>query len=324
MGSKSAEIFKAIKDHDLLSDICESRLLIEDDDSKKTSSQLVKMLSRECATIGLKKFLETLKLKQLQKIGANMEWDNDKVPSSKMILAKRIHEEMEKEGPKKFLEDVKYDVIEEIFVDMEIDKPSSKSKYADALIDETEVWGLEKVLMGLPVPKLKDIAEACGLKVESGSLDVLVDCIVKQENHKAAKKKSTKQEKVSKKKPDIKKGISKTDLNTHYYRQELLDYCKDHDLKTTGNKKDFIARILAHVEDRPQPRLPKKPGTKRSKRKKTSDDEKSEKSDKSGDEKPTKKKAKKNEKSTTKSDKSDEESDKKKKKKEEEKEKVKK
>jgi len=244
------------------------------------------MLSRECATIGLKKFLETLKLKFLQKMGENMEWDNEKnkVPSSKQILAKRIHEEMEKVGPKKFLDDVSSSVLEEIFKDMDIEKPSSKSKYAETLLEESETWGLEKIFLGLPLAKLKECAEACGLTVESSSIDILVDCIVRQENHKAPKKKVSKQEKVSKKKPDIKKGISKTDLNTHYYSLELKDYCKENDLNTSGSKKDYILRILAHVEGRPQPRVPKKHGVKR--RRKDDEDDKPE------------KKAKKNEKSS--------------------------
>jgi len=137
------------------------------------------------------------------------------------------------------LEDVSSSVLEEIFKDMEIDKPSSKSKYAESLLEESERWGLEKILMGLPLSKLKEIAEACGLKVESSSMDILVDCIVNQEDHKAPKKKSSKPEKVSKKKPDIKNGISKTDLNTHYYSLELKDYCKENNLNTSGTKKGF-------------------------------------------------------------------------------------
>jgi len=96
---------------------------------------------------------------------------------------------------------------------------------------------------------------------------------------------------VSKKKPDIKKGISKTDLNTHYYSLELKDYCKENNLNTTGTKKDFILRILAHVENKPQPRVPKKHGVKR--RRKDDEEDKPE------------KKAKKSEKISTKSDKSE-------------------
>jgi len=221
----------------------------------------------------------------LRDMATKIEWENDKIPMSKPILVKRIHEEMEKIGAKKFLDEIKNDVMEEIFKVLEIDKPSSKSKYVDALLEEADIMGVENILSSFSIPKLKEIAEECGLTVESGSKSVLIECIVAQENHKAPKKKALKPEKASKKKPDIKKGITKTDLNTHYYRQELQDYCKDNDLNTTGSKRDFISRILAHVEGREQPLVRKKPGSKRVKKRKGSDDEK--------DEKP-KKKVKKN------------------------------
>jgi len=86
------------------------------------------------------------------------------------------------------------------------------------------------------------------------------------QNHKAPKKPKKKVEKASKHKPEIKKGITKVDLNSHYYSKELHDYCKDHKLSIQGSKKDFVARILAHVEGRDQPPIKGKKGKKRKKK----------------------------------------------------------
>jgi len=126
---------------------------------------------------------------------------------------------------------------------------------------------LENCLASLTAQKLHEIADACGLDVETGSLDILIDCIMKQENHKAPKKKKAKKEKVSKEKPSIKKGITQADLYTHFYRQELHDFCQKKKLATTGNKRDFIKRILAYVEGREQP-VYKIKGAKRTKKRK--------------------------------------------------------
>jgi len=92
---------------------------------------------------------------------------------------------------RKFLDEIKNDVMEEIFKVLEIDKPSSKSKYVDALLEEADIMGVENILSSFSIPKLKEIAEECGLTVESGSKSVLIECIVAQENHKAPKKKSS-------------------------------------------------------------------------------------------------------------------------------------
>jgi len=124
------------------------------------------------------------------------------------------HGEKEKIGPKKFLDDVSSSVLEEIFKDMEIDKPSSKSKYAETLIDESEIWGLEKILISLSLSKLKEIVKACGLKVESGSIDILVDCIVKQENHKAPKKKVQNKRRLAKRNP-ISRRVFQKPISIH-------------------------------------------------------------------------------------------------------------
>jgi len=80
---------------------------------------------------------------------------------------------------------------------------------------------------------------------------------------------------LSKHKPSIKEGITSVDLNSYYFRKELFDYCKEHNLNTLGSKSDFIRRILAHVENRPQPPYTKgKKGKKRKKKSvETSEDE---------------------------------------------------
>jgi len=223
----------------------------------------------------------------LKVLAGKLEWEDDKIPNNKPVLVKRIHEELEKDGPKVFLEKFKPEALEKLFDTLEIPTPS-KSKYVDAILSDADARGVENLFASFPVKKLHEFADACGLSVHSTSVDTLIDCLLKQENHEPAKKKKAKVEKPSKKKPAIKKGITRVDLQSHYYRDELAEYCKDNGLRVQGNKKDFINRILAHVEGREQPPVKGAKGKRGRKRKVESDTE---------DEKKPAKKVKKTEKS---------------------------
>jgi len=265
MAKSATEVFKAIKDKELLVELCLHKSLFIGDE-KKGSAAMVKLLANESFSIGLKKLLQSLTRDQLIDMGRQMEWEDDKIPYNKQVLVKRLHEELEKVGPKDFLGKFKSDDLEPWLKTLDIPLPS-KSKYVDAIIDEANEIGLENWFSSFPVKKLQEFADASGLTVNSGSIEVLIDCILKHENHEPPKKKKAKAEKPSKKKPAIKRGITKVDLNTHFYREELFEYCKEHGLKTQGNKKDFIIRILAHVEGRVQPAVKGSKGKRGYKRK---------------------------------------------------------
>jgi len=254
-------------------ELCEHKKIYVGDE-KKSSSQLVKILTTESFSIGLNKLLQSLTRDQLKYIAAKMEWEDDKIPHNKQILVKRLHEELEKVGPKKYLENFKSEELEPLLKTLlpKYAPLPSKSKYVETFIDEANEIGLENLFSSFPPKKLQEIADACGLTVNSSSIEVLIDCILNQEDHEPPKKKKPKTEKPSKKKPAIKKGISKVDLFSHYYRDELFEYCKEHGLKTQGNKKDFVSRILLHVEGKPQ--APEKVGKgKRKRNANTSEDD---------------------------------------------------
>jgi len=51
-----------------------------------------------------------------------------------------------------------------------------------------------------------------------------------------------------KKKKAIEKGITFEDIFQHYYVNEVRDWCREHELKTSGKKGDLIKRILAFLD----------------------------------------------------------------------------
>jgi len=273
MAKSASEVFKSIKDKSLLAELCEQKRIIISEEKRPPTAQIVKMLASETFSTGLKKILEALLRDQLKVLAEKLEWEDDKVPNNKPVLVKRIHEEMEKVGPKEFLEKFKPDQLEPLIETLDITPTPTAKKYVDSIISEADNRGVQNLFASFTPKKLQEFADACGLTVHSTSMDTLIKCLLNQENHEPAKKKKTKTEKPSKKKPAIKKGITRVDLQSHFYRDELAEYCKDNGLRVQGNKKDFINRILAHVEGREQPPVKGTKGKRGRKRKAESDTE---------------------------------------------------
>jgi len=123
------------------------------------------------------------------------------------------------------------------------------------------------VFSSFTAEQLAKFALSCDLDVDSLSQNVLVDSLMNLQNYKAPKKKSL--PKPSKHKPKkIENGITKIDLQTHYTKEELVNFCKEEKITSHGNKKDVINNILAHVEGRELPSAKK--GKKKGRKKKSS------------------------------------------------------
>jgi hypothetical protein len=207
-----------------------------------------------------------------------------KPPKTKGVLVKRIAEAIEKD-PENYIQARDSKVLDSIVKTLDMEKPPKK-EVGKKILEEADHFGLENYFSSFSVDKLQEFAEDCGLEVQSSSNNQLIDCLCEQTDFKVKKKKKSQTVKPSKKKPDIKNGISKMDLNHYYYRNDLYDYCKEHGLNTTGNKKEFIQRILAHVEGRPQPPVKgKKKSKKKKNSKKSEESSKSDKSDSDSEEK---------------------------------------
>jgi len=158
---------------------------------------------------------------------------------------KKIFTAMQEAGPAKFLEKLDSTFLNSLFDDLGLDKPAGSKKMADALLQYADSIGVEHALSSLSVAQLRTIADSLKLSVDSNSVQVFMDCIISGESHKKDKKKAVQ---PSAKKPDIKKGVTKADLQQHYYRGELAEFCKTSGLGSSGNKKELINRIVAHLE----------------------------------------------------------------------------
>jgi hypothetical protein len=243
---------------------------MDENDEHLPKADIVKILSEDIRDVGFSRMLHAIRLKELKSMGEIVakNQNTDRIQAIKRVLEKRIKEYSDDIGRETFLNSVSSAIKKEIIhtLDLEVDEARN---YTEAILAEAEAIGQEYFFSTFSTEKLAKFALSCGLDVDSLSQNVLVDCLMSLQSYKAPKRKPA--PKPSKKKPEkIAKGISKIDLNSHYNKEELVEYCKENKLPVTGNKRDLIAKILAHVEGREIP-LPK--GTKK-RRKKTSDTDK--------------------------------------------------
>jgi len=295
--SNSKRDFQTFSDLEILQNIAESKGIDADNKSKKA---LASELSHYVTSTGLHQMLQKLlKVKTLKLIASDFDWGEHKPPTQKGTIANKIYDEMES-NPKKFLEKQKSSTLLQILKDLVIEPPDNKKDYANMIFEEVECVGLQNLFSSFNTEKLKEFADDLKLRVESSSQNQLIESIISLEDYKAPKT-SKSGNQPSEKKPPIDKNISKVDLGHHYYRDDLIEYCKDNGLPHAGTKKELVDRIYASVTGKDK--KDKKRGRKKS------DKEKSEKSDeeKSDKEKSDKEKSNKNDKDKKKEDKEKEE-----------------
>jgi len=271
------EVFKAIKDPELLEKIAEHRKLELSDKQRK---QIVKHLAEDVSSTGVNKFLGTLSKKSLEALADKIDWEGkaESKHPPKTVFTKKISKQIQSVGAEKFWKSLPEAVLDKVIKETDIEV-GGQSKI-EAIIAESDSCGLEHCLSAFPIMTLHKFCDAAKLDVETQSLNTLIDSLMRLEDYAPPKKDKKKEPKPSKKKPEIKKGITKVDLQNWYNRTELAQYCEDQEIQKTGNKKDLIQRVIDYHDGKKVPKLRERASKKR-------------KAEESSEEKKPKKKAKK-------------------------------
>lgn len=114
----------------------------------------------------------------------------------------------------------------------------------DVFLQQVENDGLEKMLVNMQRKYLVEVSKELGLS-EEGTKDQLIKKIFGFEEKKKEKIKEKKERGPL---PEIKKGITYDEIFQAYFLEELKEYCKKEGLKLSGNRKEVIKRILAHLD----------------------------------------------------------------------------
>jgi len=266
------EVISAFEDINILIQIAQEKKFPISDKFKKN---IVDNLAVYISNIGLLKLLQSMPhLELLELASKKVKFEGEPKRHPKLVLSKKLLEQMELEGPLKFLDSLEESFLDKIIDDMDIDISKNKNKSV-AILAEADALGLENFFSSFSTVQLHNFVDTCGLSFESNSREALINCLCEQKDYKTPKNK--KKAKPSSKKPTLKKGIKKVDLIHYFNRVELLDWCKDHDLKTSGSKKELIQRILDDFDGKTteKKKSPKKKGSKRKRSASLSEEQKS-------------------------------------------------
>jgi hypothetical protein len=236
------DVFSAFNDIECLKSIARYRGISHDDSREK----LVDELSLNISAHGLELLLRIISLKELKALAKNCYWGEEKISSSRAALAKKIYETMEEITPRKFLESCDSAVLKEILKELQVEVPAkSRKDYTDEILRVADMYGLENCFSSFTSQKLKEFIKACGLKVDTDSMDILLQCLTEQESIKVPFKSD---EPHSETKPPIDKDIKTVDLNYHYFREDLSQWCDQHELSGSGSKTEIIRRIRRYFD----------------------------------------------------------------------------
>jgi len=255
MSKTPTDVFKAFQDKQVLIKIAEEKLPEVNDKIRK---YVVSNLATHVTYIGLRQVFTDIHFNLLQQVAERVPHYDGKKKHNKAHIVNKIMEYTENDGAEKLLKSIDAALLDKIIDDLRIE-PAAGLNTVELFLQEADTCGMQVLFSSYSVEQMKKFADTCGLTVESASREILIDCLIAQNDYKAPKNKKKKKEpKPSKHKPDIKKGISKIDLHSHYTLEELSEYCKSNGLKVSGLKKDIIQRILDHLDGKPQVEKPKK------------------------------------------------------------------
>jgi len=249
---------------------------IDIDYADKTKKQLVTELSAHVSSLGLSLMLKEQKVKVLKEVAKLCDWDDER-PQLKGTIAKKIQETMEEQNPKKFLKKVDTSILQKFLEALRVDLSNiSRKDYVELILQNTDEIGMENCFSSFPNTKLKEFLKFCKLKVDSdNSHYTIIRALIEQESIIAPYEPAS-GEHPSKNKPQIDSQITNVDLYTHYFKEDLSDWCtlNKPPLISNGSKKELVERIRRSVDGKTEKRDLKKP--RRTAAKKQSDEEEEE------------------------------------------------
>jgi len=287
--SKAYKVLKEFQDDHLIEIAKKKQFRINND-------ALAKSVADAVSAQGFNKFLQCLFKDQLETLTGGKNADK---PETKNALIKKAVLQMNDQGAKKWWNGQDKVLLDQIAKGMDIEFEKGDNK-GEVIISAAETIGLENCFSHFDIHRLHAFAEGAGLDIKTQSTDVIIECLVEHKNFvpKTKKKVEKKEVKKSKTKPKIDKDISTVDLNSWFYLQDLVDFCKTNDIDARGSKQVLIRNIRNHFDGKVAPKKRaaskerKGPATKKAKTTKGAKAT----TTKASPKKPTKKPAKKDEK----------------------------
>jgi len=240
----ATKVFSSIHTENLVKIAKQEGLEVKESESK---SKIVSKINSTVEEYGVSQLAESLKLLELQEVCEDLDIDHkDNNPKHKVVLKKRLIEKIIEDGTSTFLSSLPQAKLEIFLNALGMKAEKGKEAMVEQLTEAVYSMGAEIFLSKFDVPFLKQCAKDLKIKCPTDSKAKIVNAIVTQ----TAPEREEKDMKIvfSAKKLPIKKGITYQDIFQWYYKEELVEYCKENGLKVSGKKKEVIERILAYLD----------------------------------------------------------------------------
>ncbi|KAF0978371.1 hypothetical protein FDP41_002886 [Naegleria fowleri] len=225
---------------------------------------------------GIKKFIGQLDASTLKTSMEEAGVKDVDANGSKEALGEKFLDSVEQDegGPEGFLSRMKVATLKKFvkILGFETDA-NDQQQYAEDISDELLLNGTRMLFDFVDEEALKKTSKKMNLKVPKSASKLVVQDILlnevfpglspeeeeKPKKEKKAKKSSSEpsakqtreeiNEKIKRERSDLPDCKTFDDIFQNYWVDELRDFCKKNDIKSQGNKKDLIKRILAFNMD---------------------------------------------------------------------------
>eukprot|EP01117_Protostelium_nocturnum_P006108 TRINITY_DN2201_c0_g1_i1.p1 TRINITY_DN2201_c0_g1~~TRINITY_DN2201_c0_g1_i1.p1 ORF type:complete len:298 (+),score=130.71 TRINITY_DN2201_c0_g1_i1:107-1000(+) len=211
-------------------------------------AELIANIVSESKSRGITRMVAELKMDQLKEIVEKYSIDiGSHNASTKTVLRVKLADQMKED--EKFVEKLKTEHLTMLLNAFKENVESKNGNKLNYLVQDLALeTGFGIFMEQFDTPYLLKLLKEGNIKGETSSKSKVIAAMIHNKDIEQAK--SVKKEvEFSKKKKEIKKGVTYQDIFQHYYLTELVEYCEKNGLPKSGTKKELIKKILASFND---------------------------------------------------------------------------
>eukprot|EP01117_Protostelium_nocturnum_P006109 TRINITY_DN2201_c0_g1_i3.p1 TRINITY_DN2201_c0_g1~~TRINITY_DN2201_c0_g1_i3.p1 ORF type:complete len:334 (+),score=144.22 TRINITY_DN2201_c0_g1_i3:107-1108(+) len=201
-------------------------------------AELIANIVSESKSRGITRMVAELKMDQLKEIVEKYSIDiGSHNASTKTVLRVKLADQMKED--EKFVEKLKTEHLTMLLNAFKENVESKNGNKLNYLVQDLALeTGFGIFMEQFDTPYLLKLLKEGNIKGETSSKSKVIAAMIHNKDIEQAK--SVKKEvEFSKKKKEIKKGVTYQDIFQHYYLTELVEYCEKNGLPKSGTKKEI-------------------------------------------------------------------------------------
>jgi len=217
---------------------------------------------------GARQLALQLKLDVIRSLASDIKLSEDETANTKNSISKRLAEKVRDAGLEETLKGAKKDTLESVLEALGVEKEDTVKAQIAQLSDEIRSVGIALSFSKLKLSLLRDVCEELKIKsTPTSSNGQLVAAIVGEPLEKRERPPPAK---ITKHKPELVKGAAVDNINLHYTKPELEEFCTKNkiSINITGKKREIAKKIVGWLNgEEEEERKPKRAKTEKKEKK---------------------------------------------------------